>query len=221
MHSLVALLPMKGHSERVPHKNIRPMCGKPLFFYIAQTLQDCRYIKSIIVNTDSEHIAEMAQSHFPKVIIHWRPEELRGDLVSMNAIIADDMARCEGEHFLQTHSTNPLLKTATLEKGIEAYFQHLDTYDSLFAVTRLQTRLYWASGEPVNHNPAELKRTQDLPPLFEENSCFYLFSRKSFVASGNRRIGLHPQMFPIDKLESIDIDNPQDFVLAETLMQAL
>ena len=208
---------MKGHSERVPNKNMRSFAGRPLYHCVAKTLQESDHVQSILINTDSELIAEDATKHFSKVEIISRPKEIQGDFVEMNTIIAFDLSRAKGEHFLQTHSTNPLLTKATLDKAIETYFSSLDQKDSLFSVTRLQTRLYWESGEAVNHNPSELLRTQDLPPLFEENSNIFLFSKKSFNEAGNKRIGLHPKMFEMEKLEAIDIDEEADFQIAELL----
>jgi CMP-N-acetylneuraminic acid synthetase len=84
-------------------------------------------------------------------------------------------------------------------------------------VTRLQTRLYWEDGSPLNHNPAELLRTQDLPPVFEENSNIYIFSRASFDHAGRMRIGKTPLMFEMDRLEAVDIDEEADFRVAEAL----
>ena len=114
-------------------------------------------------------------------------------------------------------ATNPLLTSATLDRAIETYFSNLDEYDSLFSVTRLQSRLSGQDGSPVNHNSDELIRTQDLSPIFEENSNFYIFSKNSFNNAKKNRIGLKPQMFEVDKLEAIDIDEQQDFELAEIL----
>ena len=164
-----------------------------------------------------EGIAEDAQRNFERIQIISRPEEIQGDFVPMNEIIAYDLSQLDGEHFLQTHSTNPLLRTETIKVAIEAYFKGIEKFDSLFSVTRMQTRLYWSNGKPVNHNPQELLRTQDLPPVFEENSNFYIFSKTSFLNAGNNRIGLKPQMFEINKLEAIDIDEAEDFELAEML----
>ncbi|WP_045213330.1 cytidylyltransferase domain-containing protein [Desulfonatronovibrio magnus] len=214
---ITAILPMKGHSERVSNKNIRHFNGKQLYHHAAQVLQDSKFISSIVINTDSEIISEKAPKHFSKVHIINRPESIRGDFVPMNDIIAHDISVTDGEHFLQTHSTNPLLSQATLERAIQKYFEGLDRYDSLFSVTKLQTRLYWESGKPINHDPSKLERTQDLPPVFEENSNFYIFSRESFVRANNNRIGLTPQMFEVDPLEAIDIDEESDFQLAEAI----
>lgn len=214
---ITALLPMKSHSERVPNKNMRLFAGHPLFHAVAKILQASNMIDCIIVNTDSPGIAQSAIENFPKVVIHDRPKEIQGDYVSMNTIIGHDLLYANGEHFLQTHSTNPLLTRDTIESAITYYFNNLKSHDSLFSVTRLQNRLYWADGCPINHNPKELIRTQDLPPVFEENSNIFLFSRTSFFASGGNRMGTRPLMFEMNKLEAVDIDEEDDFILAETL----
>ena len=217
---IVALVPMKGHSERVPNKNLRPFCGKPLCHWIIHSLQKSHYVKDIVVNTDSQKIAENIHQNFNRVKIIDRPDEIRGDFVSMNTIIAYDLSQLSGEHFLQTHSTNPLLNTETIDRAIALYFRNLGTHDSLFTVTRHNARFYWGDGNPINHDPQELIRTQDLPPIFEENSSLYIFSRESFKQSGGKRIGLKPYMFEISKFEAVDIDEEDDFQLAELLCQA-
>jgi CMP-N-acetylneuraminic acid synthetase len=215
--NIIALLPMKAHSERVPNKNIKNFHGKPLYHAVLTALLQSAHIERVIINTDSNIIKKDAARHFERVEIIDRPKELKDDLVPMNDIIAHDLSRTDGEHFLQTHSTNPLLHHQTIDRAIETYFENLEKYDSLFSVTRLQTRLYWKDGSPINHNLKELLRTQDLPPVFEENSNIYLFSRHSFVNASNSRIGQKPQLFEIDKLEAVDIDVPADWEIAEVL----
>lgn len=135
----------------------------------------------------------------------------------MNNIIDYDISQLEGEHFLQTHSTNPLLRSETINKAIEVYFNNLDKFDSVFGVTKVQTRFYDKNAKAINHNPNELLRTQDLEPMYEENSNFYIFSKESFKEANNKRIGLKPQIFEVNKLEAIDIDEPEDFIMAELL----
>ena len=176
-----------------------------------------------MINTDSDVIAEDARKTFgEKVKIVDRPQEIQGDFVSMNEIIGYDLSQLEGSHFIQTHSTNPLLLTSTLDEGIQFYFDNIGKdCDSVFSVTRLQARLYDKEGKPVNHDPNELRRTQDLEPLFEENSNFYIFSKESFKKAGEKRIGLRPKLFEVNKLEAVDIDEPEDFVLAELLYNDL
>lgn len=218
---LIALLPMKGHSERVPNKNLRDFYGGPLYHRVMESLLASRWVAQVAIDTDSQAIAADARKHFGRVSVIDRPEAIRGDFVSMNTIIAHDLSELPGEHFLQTHSTNPLLTSGTVDRAIETYFESLDRHDSLFSVTRLQTRLYWKDGSPVNHNPAELLRTQDLPPVFEENSNLYIFSRSSFGRAGQKRIGQRPLMFEMDRLEAVDIDEEADFRVAEILFPLL
>lgn len=215
---VVALLPMKGNSERVPNKNLKLFNGKPLFFHVLASLQESHYVSQIIVNTDSEEIAVKAKT-FSKVVIHERPDAICGDFVSMNDIISHDLSKVEAEHFIQTHSTNPLLTTSSIDKGVELYFQELENKNSVFSVTKLQTRLYKEGSVPLNHNPEELLRTQDLEPLYEENSNFFIFSKFSFKEAGNKRIGKSPLMFELNKLEALDIDEPEDFILAEAVQK--
>ena len=214
---IIALLPIKAHSERVPNKNIKSFFGMPLYHVVLSTLLRSKYINKVIINTDSDIIKKDAPKNFEGVLIIDRPKEIQGDLVSMNDIIAYDLSKADGEHFLQTHSTNPLLHPLTIDLAIETYFKSLKNFDSLFSVTRLQTRLFWKDGFAINHNPAELLRTQDLPPVYEENSNFYIFSKQSFAAANGNRIGLKHQMFEINKLEAVDIDEPEDWEIAEIL----
>jgi len=218
MIKVTALLPMKGNSERVKDKNMKNFAGFPLYHAIVKSLLGSKYIEHIIIDTDSERIAQDAKNHFnDKVIIVDRPKEIQGDFVSMNEIIAYDLTQVEGEIFLQTHSTNPLLKVETIDSAIEKYLASIETFDSVFGVTKVQTRFYDQQANPINHNPKELLRTQDLEPYYEENSNLYIFSKTSFIQAENRRIGLRPQIFEINKLEAIDIDEPEDFTLATLL----
>lgn len=215
---LKVLLPMKSNSQRVPNKNIKDFDGKPLYYAILNSLLNSKYVEYVVIDTDSETIKDDAKKNFGnKIIIIDRPKEIQGDFVSMNNIISYDLSILDGEYFLQTHSTNPLLKTQTINKAIEQYFKQINKFDSLFAVTKIQTRFYDKNVKPINHNPKELLRTQDLEPMYEENSNFYIFSKESFKNANNKRIGLKPQIFEVNKLEAIDIDEPDDFKLAELL----
>lgn len=216
--TLIALVPMRHHSQRVPGKNYRPLAGKPLFHYIIEALLAVPEIERIVVDTDSETIMDGLRITFPQVAILERAAHLREDRVPMNEILLYDTERFPADFYLQTHSTNPLLRPETIRAAIQTFLSHYPAYDSLFSVTRLQTRLYDQLGRAINHNPAILLQTQDLPPVYEENSCIYLFTRQTLVARRNR-LGERPLMFEIPRLEAIDIDEEEDFILAEALMR--
>jgi N-acylneuraminate cytidylyltransferase len=212
-----ALVPMKGHSERVPHKNIRPLAGKPACHWILETLSNSKYIDEIIVNTDDVEIAQTVSRNFNKARIIKRPDFLLGDMISIQPLIEYDMSQTDGEYFLQTHSTNPLVTTETIDKAIEVFFSQKE-HDALFSVTEIKTRFYWADARGINHDPKHLIRTQDLDPIYEENSCFYIFSRETNERVKNR-LGSNPLMYPISRLEAADIDNIEDFYWCEFLLK--
>lgn len=212
----VALVPMRHHSERVPGKNYRPFAGKPLYHYILTSLLACPLIAEVVIDTDSPVIMEGASQHFPGVGLIERPEHLRAGTVPTNEVLLYDVTQIEADYYLQTHSTNPLLRAETITRAIQLFLDNYPTYDSLFSVTRVQTRLWDGLARAINHNPALLLRTQDLPPVYEENSCLYIFTRSTLETRHNR-IGERPLMFEIDRIEAWDIDEELDFRMAEFL----
>ena len=213
-----AMLFMKKHSERVANKNMRTFCGRPLFHWILDSLQNSDVIDQIIINTDSDEIAKSATDHFD-VIIHQRPDYLL-HLESNEAfqLTSYDMELTEGDYFLQTHSTTPLVKPETIRQSVKKFFENESEYDSLFSVNKIYKRIYDSKYNPINHHPHKLIKTQDLPPIYDENSCIYIFSRKSFFKNKSR-IGTKPYFFNIDNLESVDIDEEFDFALARSIMK--
>lgn len=219
--TLVALVPMRHHSQRVPGKNYRPIAGKPLYRHILDTLLKCSEITDVVVDTDSPLILEGLEKFYPGVKALVRPEHLQADTVPMNEILLYDMSQVPADYYLQTHSTNPLLKPETISRAVQMLLQSYPAFDSLFSVTRLQTRLWDQLSRPINHNPAILLQTQDLPPVFEENSCIYIFTREKLEKRRNR-LGERPLMFEMDAAEALDIDEELDFLVADVLLsQAL
>jgi CMP-N-acetylneuraminic acid synthetase len=218
MPTITALVPMRHNSQRVPGKNYRTLDGKPLYQYIIETLLEIPQITQVLVDTDSQPIIDGLRANFPQVLITERPEHLRAATIPMNEILAYDTSLVKSDFFLQTHSTNPLLTSITLGDAISRFLASYPEYDSMFSVTRLQTRLWDSLTRPINHNPAILLQTQDLPPVFEENSCFYMFTREKLMEKRNR-LGDRPFMVEIPRLEAIDIDEESDFTIAELMMQ--
>lgn len=213
---IVALLPMKANSERVKGKNFRDFCGKPLFRWILDTLLEVQEIDQIIINTDARKIlADNGLTDTDRIAIRDRKPEICGDLVSMNLVLADDLANVPADIYLMTHTTNPLMSADTIRKALAAYqkAQAAGKADSLFTVDKVQTRFYRADCSPVNHDPDKLIPTQHLEPWFEENSNLYLFTRESF-AKTHARIGKQAMMYEGPFFESIDIDTPADWDFA-------
>jgi CMP-N-acetylneuraminic acid synthetase len=222
MQSLIALLPMKAHSARVKGKNFRPFAGKPLFRWILDSLLAIPEIEKVVINTDARGIlAENGLVDTDRILIRDRKPEICGDFVSMNKVLADDIANVPANLYLMTHTTNPLLSSLTITRALLAFekARAAGHADSLFTVNRFQTRFYREDGSAVNHDPNNLIRTQDLEPWFEENSNLYLFTKDSFAAT-NARIGKKPVMFETPRRESADIDDQEGWEIAEMLASA-
>lgn len=211
----VALVPMRHESERVPGKNYRALGDRPLFHHVIAMLLSCPGINKVVIDTDSPVIREDARHTFPSVTVLERPQHLRDGAIPMNDVLLHDVRVVPGDLYLQTHSTNPFLRAETVVAALDA-FAASQQNDSLFGVTRLETRLWRGDATPINHDPARLVRTQDLEPVYEENSCIYLFTREVLQKHGSR-IGERPLLFEIPPDEALDIDTEQDFRIAEAL----
>ena len=210
---------MKANSQRVPGKNFRPLHGKPLFRWILDALLALEEIDEVVINTDAREIlAANGLTEGPRVRIRDRRPEICGDTVSMNLILADDVAAVPAGTYLMTHTTNPLLSAGTIRAALARFREGVaaGTADSLFTVNKIQTRFYRADGSAVNHDPANLIQTQDLEPWYEENSNLYIFSAASFAEAG-ARIGRRPILHEMDRMEALDIDTPEDWALAEAV----
>src|SRR5262245_35758494 len=193
---VVALVPMRHSSERVPGKNYRPFNGVPMFHRIVSTLLEVTRISKVVIDTDSATVKEQAAEAFPSVLVLDRPAHLLGGHTPMTDVLRHDAEQVPSRWYLQTHTTNPLLRVETIDAALDGIEADRDGHDSLFSVTRWHTRLYAADGTPINHDPDVLLRTQDLPPVFEENSNLYVFTAEQ-IATG-RRIGKRPILFEID-----------------------
>lgn len=216
---IAALLPFKKNSERVPQKNFKLLGDKELYKWILEKLIKMEEIDEVIINTDArKEIENDSIFRSKKINIRDRNTSICGDYISMNEIIKDDLMNSEFEFYVMTHTTNPFLSISTIKKALNKFFIEIENshHDSLFTVNKIQTRFYKKNGIPFNHNPEILIRTQDLEPLYEENSNLYIFSKKSFLRS-NSRIGKNPILYETDKYESIDIDDLQDWEIASLI----
>ena len=216
MTRIVAVVPMRHSSERVPGKNYRPLGGKPLFHHVVESLLEVKTIDEVVIDTDSDVIIDDVRAAFPEVRTLLRPEHLRAGEIPMNDVLLNTADQVDADVLLQTHSTNPFLSAGTIAGAVERFLAGENDCDSAFGVTRLQARLWTADAQPVNHDPAVLLRTQDLPPIYLENSCFYLFTPETLRTRGNR-IGERPLLVEVPPEEALDIDEESDFRLAEAV----
>lgn len=218
--TVVAVVPIKHHSSRVPGKNYKCCNGRPLFTYILRTLVSTPEITRVIVDTDSDTIEAGVREHFGDTIdVYRRPSSLCGDDVSTNLLLENviDALNLKAEYFVHTHVTNPLLKSETISRAIATLRANPDK-DSLFGVKTHHTRFYTHDGKDLNHDRFHLIPTQNLDPIYEENSCVYVFPAET-LHKYHARIGKDAMLFPMTDVESTDIDWPEDFERAVYLLQ--
>jgi len=163
-------------------------------------------------------VKENFKENIDKIILYNRPLNLRGDDVSTNLLFMNviNELNLDADVYFQTHTTNPLLSIKTINDAVDTYIENKDKYDTLFSVKTHHTRFYDKDGNDMNHNRFKLIPTQDLDPIYEENSCIYLFTKES-LSKYNARISENAYLFKMSDIESSDIDWPEDFKIAETL----
>ena len=224
----IALVPMRHHSQRVSGKNYRLLGTKPLYCHVLDSLLRSKDIDQVVVETDSDTIKrginDMYQTE-SRILVIDRPSELSSPSISMNDILISSWQQLkslfpdmsESTIIFQTHATNPFLKDETISGAIEKFNEN--NPDTLMSVTRYQKRLWTESGKPINHEMDKLIQTQDLDPVYEENSSFYIF-RASNLHKYNNRLGNRIHFYPMNLLESWDIDTEEDFKIAELILKS-
>jgi CMP-N-acetylneuraminic acid synthetase len=211
---IAAIVPMRHFSRRVPGKNYRLLGDRPLYRYILDALLATPTIAEVVVDTDSPQIIEEVRQQLSQVRVLLRPEHLRGEMLVMNNILLNTVKKVDADFYLQTHTTNPFLKSETITQAIEMFLKGRAQHDSLFSVSPLQVRLWSADGSALNHDPDNLIRTQDLEPVMEENSCIYIF-RRDVLEERRNRIGARPLVFVMNPAEALDIDTELDWQIAQ------
>ena len=219
---IIAIIPIKHNSDRVPCKNYKLFNKKPLFYWIMDTILKVERINMIVIDTDSEIIKKGIETHFQKymnrIIIYNRPEHLIGGEVATNLLFINAIKelKLDADLYFQTHTTNPLLSVKTINRAIDTYIENINKYDTLFSVKKHHTRFYNKDGSDMNHNRFKLIPTQNLDPIYEENSCIYLFTKESLFKY-KARMSKDAYLFEMEDIESTDIDWPEDFIIAEIL----
>ena len=209
---MIIYIPIKENSQRVPRKNFREFQGKPLWEHTIDKLKDFQ----VVVDTDSQEIIDACKIK-DWVTTYLRPEELRGDKVSVVDLIKNYFWDYNKDFWiLQLHVTSPFLQVEMIEELRDKVIK--ENIDSAFSVDVIQNR-FWRKEEyglvPINHNPMKLEQTQDLPEYFMENSCFYLFKRN--VLDFGNRIGKNPKTINIEFPYNLDIDTEKDWELVKLL----
>jgi CMP-N-acetylneuraminic acid synthetase len=208
----IALVTIRLNSKRVPQKNIKPLGGKPMCWHAVNTLLQVREIDAVYIYCSESAIKDCIPE---KAIFLQRDRRLDGDEIKAKDTYGAFVKEIDADIYVAVCSTSPFMKAKTVSEGIQKI--QSGAYDSAFTVKRAQT-FAWHKGQPLNYDPADVLRTQDIEPVFIETSAFYAFKKEVWTKHG-RRTGFAPYMCEVDDIEAIDIDTPEDFAFAETIMR--
>nr|WP_304579338.1 acylneuraminate cytidylyltransferase family protein [uncultured Acetatifactor sp.] len=211
MMKTIAIVPMKLNNRRLPQKNTKAFTnGKPLCYYILSTLLTVEGMDEVYVYCSNPDIQEF----IPEGVKYLkRSESLDQDTTSMTEVLACFTKEVSADVYVMTHTTAPFISRESIKKGLDAVLS--GEYDSAFAAKKLQDFL-WKDGVPFNYRLESIPRTQDLPVMYEETSGFYIY-KKEVMSAYNRRIGEKPYIVEVGEIEGIDIDEMEDFVIADAI----
>jgi len=207
-----AFIPIKERSTRVPNKNFRDFNGRPLYEHFFRKIHPKNPFDEVYVNTDSEEVKECAKEYGFNIID--RPNYLSKDDANGNDLLLYDSEQVDVDMYFQLFVTSPLLRPATIYKSYNKLASD-DDVDSVFTVKKCNS-FFWERNSPINYDPTELPRTQDLDPIYEETTGLYGITRESLLER-ECRIGYTPSKIEINSIEAIDIDTKSDLELARLI----
>lgn len=203
----VALIPIKLNSQRLPHKNILPIAGKPLCWHLCNTLNRVKNIDEVYVYCSDDTI----KNYIPEETKFLRRDvRLDGNLVKGFDIYRSFINEVDADVYILAHTTSPFIKLESIENALNQVL--FGEHDSAFSAERIQT-FAWYKGKPINYDLTDVPRTQDMEPIWIETSAFFIFKKEIFTKH-NRRIGFSPFIQEVSGIEAIDIDEKKDYDLA-------
>lgn len=211
---VVALVPIKLNSQRLPHKNILPILGKPMCYHMVDSLVQAKNIDEVYVYCSDPKVTE----YIPEgAKFLQRDKKLDQDLVKGFEIYRSFIDTVDADVYVLAHTTSPFTKTETIENALSHILS--GECDSAFSAERIQT-FAWYQGKTINYDLNDVPRTQDMEPIWVETSAFYMFKKEIFTEH-NRRIGFHPYIQEVSGIEAADIDTKQDYDFAVEMSKQL
>ncbi|CAK7025257.1 glycosyltransferase [uncultured Phascolarctobacterium sp.] len=216
---ILALIPARGGSKGIPKKNLRLMNGKPLIAYTIENAKKSKYIRDVFVTTDSKEIEEVSKAYGAAVIE--RDSELSSDLVTLDPVIYHAMLKAEKETgkfydaVITLQPTSPLLNVETLDSAIEYFIS--GNFETVISVVNKPHLAWGVKDSELVPLYSERKNRQELPPQYLETGAFVISKRNVVVPES--RIGGKTSVYEISEVESIDIDDRNDWLLAENLLR--
>lgn len=212
---VAGFVPCKLNSERVPGKNVRPLGGVLLVNHVLRTLAEVPEVDETYLYSSSDAIEAYVEPDVPHTWLQ-RPEWLDTQEAKVQDFVGEFVKAVEADVYVLMHITSPFLSAATVSECVRAVVD--GGHDSAFAALE-ERRFAWFDGRPLNYDlAAPVPRTQDLTPVLFEQSGLYVFRREVFTA-GARRIGDDPYVRVVGRFEGHDIDEADDFTLAEIIWE--
>lgn len=211
----VSFVPIKTNNERLPGKNTKPFTnGKPLMTYILETLKKVRNIDEIYVYCSDETVVECIPDG-----IHFLKRDTYYDLssTSFNEVLTSFAELVDADVYVLTHATAPFISAESIERGVDAVVN--GGHDSATAVVKLQEFL-WKDNKPFNYDIERIPRTQDLELMYTETCGLFVYT-KDLIVKKKRRIGDNPYLVEVSKIEACDINEQEDFLIADALYQLI
>lgn len=182
--------------------------------FIQKACLDAKTIDEVYIYCSDEAVKEYI---LPRVKFLQRPEYLDGDNINANDLIREFMKVIDADIYVNAHTTSPFAKAETIDDCVS----HVASgeYDSAFCAEVLRTFM-WENGRPINFDPDHFPRTQDLPLIYGETSIAYVFTKEAFLIH-NRRLGSHPYIKEVGRIEAMDIDYPEDFEICNVIYKEM
>lgn len=208
---IVAIMPIKLKNERCPGKNTRLLGDKPLLQYELDSLMKTDMMYATYVYCSDEAVCPFLPQG---VTFLKRPTCLDLPTANFTQIFDSFMNTIDADIYVYAHATAPYITVETMKQCIKAVTS--GEYDSAFCAVKIQDFL-WENGEPLNFDAENVPRSQDLNPIYRETSGIYVYTKDVFLKY-RRRIGKKPFIKEVSYKEAVDINNPEDFDLAEAFL---
>jgi len=226
--SVIAIIPARAGSKGLPGKNIRPLCGKPLIAWSIEAARDSRHVDEVVVSTDGEDIARVAQQ-FGAAVPFRRPAELATDAATTLSVVEHVLTyyQSAGRSFdlvVLLEPTSPLREHSDIDHMLERLAEAWDKFDAVISVGEVREhpsimkRLRGPELEPYCAELAHTSRRQDNPPAYFPYGVAYIVKTAVLLEEGSfypRRSTYHM----LKRYQSYEIDDLHDFLCVEAVMR--
>jgi CMP-N-acetylneuraminic acid synthetase len=209
---IVAMVPVKANSQRVPGKNFIPFSsGKSLLRLTLEKISDIPNFDQVLVYSSSP--IEIEHTEETRAITILRPKELDSDSTLGNDIISNFIQTIDADAYVVIHVTSPFLSKKSILEGIRLLVTK--EFESSMSVIE-QKSFLWDEKSKPNYDIINIPRTQDLESFYIETTGFYAFTKESFIRNKSR-ISKNPGFVLVSSIEAIDIDDLDDFDFAKMI----